>query len=135
MYTATINSTFSNDENGNIELELLYKDSDGQDIGAYAAGDDIASVLNDIADQIEEALTAAEKEEDEEMDEITRLNKKIEELSKQVEDLTARNAELVNAHNSTDNRKEDYSYLLDKLNNFKSAWGDDFAPLFKHVIA
>jgi len=121
MYTATINSTFSNDENGNIELELLYKDSDGQDIGAYAAGDDIASVLNDIADQIEESLAAAEKEEDEEMDEITRLNKKIEELSKQVEDLTARNAELVNANNSTDNRKEDYSYLLDKLNNFKSA--------------
>lgn len=135
MYTATINSTFSNDENGNIELELLYKDSDGQDIGAYAAGDDIASVLNDIADQIEEALAAADKEEDEEMDEITRLNKKIEELSKQVEDLAARNAELVNAHNSIDNRKEDYSYLLDKLNNFKSVWGDDFAPLFKHVIA
>lgn len=134
MYTATINSTFSSDENGNIELELLYKDSDGQDIGAYAAGDDITSVLNDIADQIEEAVAAAEKEE-EEMDEITRLNKKIEELTKQVEDLTSRNAELANANNSVDNRKEDYSYLLDKLNNFKSAWGDDFAPLFKHVIA
>lgn len=139
MYNANINCTFSLADNNEMELELLFKDSDGKDIGAYAAGNDLTAILTDVADQIEEAIAAAEKEE-EEMNEIDRLNKKIEELTKQLEDLNTRNAYLekktkVDISNNKNNDEDDYSYLLDKVNNFKSVWGDDFAPLFKHIIA
>lgn len=148
MYSASINSTFSSDENGKIELELLYKDSDGKDIGAYSTGQDLSDVLEDIADQLEEALAETNQE-----DQLTVMTKKIDDLTAQVQSLTARNADLENKLKNYE--KEDhspvtndddykinfsdkrYSELLDKINSLKNKniWGDDFAPLFKHVIA
>lgn len=148
MYSASINSTFSSDENGKIELELLYKDSDGKDIGAYSTGQDLSDVLEDIADQLEEALAETNQE-----DQLTVMTKKIDDLTAQVQSLTARNADLENKLKNYE--KEDhspvtndddykinfsdkrYSELLDKINSLKSknVWGDDFAPFFKHVIA
>ena len=148
MYSASINSTFSSDENGKIELELLYKDSDGKDIGAYSTGQDLSDVLEDIADQLEEAFAEADQEDD-----LTVMTKKIDDLTAQIQNLTARNTDLENrlkkyekedvyctsATNDDDYKvnfsDKRYSELLDKINSFKSVWGDDLAPLFKHVIA
>lgn len=148
MYSASINSTFSNNEDGKIELELLYKDSDGKDIGAYSVGEDLSDVLEDIIDQLEEALAEAPAE-----DSLTTMTKKINDLTAQVQNLTARNTDLENKLKKYE--KEDYHYtpvtndddykinfsdkryseLLDKINSFNKVWGDDFAPLFKHVMA
>lgn len=147
MYSASINSTFSNNEDGKIELELLYKDSDGKDIGAYSVGEDLSDVLEDIVDQLEEALAEKPVE-----DNLTIMAKKIDDLTAQIQTLTTRNADLENKLKKYE--KEDhspvedddykinfsdksYSELLDKINSFKNknVWGDDFAPLFKHIMA
>jgi len=147
MYSASINSTFSNNEDGKIELELLYKDSDGKDIGAYSVGEDLSDVLEDIVDQLEEALAEKPVE-----DNLTTMAKKIDDLTAQIQTLTARNADLENKlkkyekedHSSVEDddykinfSDKSYSELLDKINSFKnkSVWGDDFAPLFKHIMA
>lgn len=148
MYSASINSTFSNNEDGKIELELLYKDSDGKDIGAYSVGEDLSDVLEDIVDQLEEALAEAPAE-----DNLTTMAKKIDDLTAQVQTLTARNTDLENKlkkyekenHSPVENdgdykinfSDKSYSELLDKINSFKnkSVWGDDFAPLFRHIMA
>ncbi len=150
MYSTIINSTFSSNDDGKMELEVLYKDSDGKDLGAYATSDDISTLLNDIVDQLEEQITEAEHEEEPET-EVDRLNRKIDELTKQIAELSDRNAYLEKALTplkdvapsesaepakpTSESTNKAYAELLDKLNKFNAIWGDDFAPLFKHVIA
>ena len=63
MYSASINCIFSSDESDNIEIEVSMRDSDGKDLSAYAAGDDITAVLGDIADHLEEGFAETEKPE------------------------------------------------------------------------
>lgn len=138
MYSASINCIFSSDESDNIEIEVSMRDSDGKDLSAYAAGDDITVVLGDIADQLEEGFAEAEKPE---LTEAEKLTKKIEELSAQLDEMTARNQYLENALTrayedqtpknkepkkydnviSVKNSKKDYSSLLDRLNKFSTS--------------
>lgn len=138
MYSASINCIFSSDESDNIEVEVSMRDSDGKDLSAYAAGDDITAVLGDIADQLEEGFAEAEKPE---LTEAEKLTKKIEELSAQLDEMTARNQYLENALTrayedqtpknkepkkydniiTVKNSKKDYSSLLDRLNKFSTS--------------
>ena len=53
MYSASIHCVFSSDESDNMELEVSMRDSEGKDLSAYAAGDDITTLLGDIADQLD----------------------------------------------------------------------------------
>lgn len=139
MYSASINCIFSSDESDNIEIEVSMRDSDGKDLSAYAAGDDITAVLGDIADQLEEGFAETEKPE---LTEAEKLAQKIEELSAQLDEMTARNQYLENALTrvyedqtpknnepqkkydnviSVKNSKKDYSSLLDRLNKFSTS--------------
>lgn len=138
MYSASINCIFSSDESDNIEVEVSMRDSDGKDLSAYAAGDDITAVLGDIADQLEEGFAEAEKPE---LTEAEKLTKKIEELSAQLDEMTVRNQYLENALTkayedqtpknkepkkydniiTVKNSKKDYSSLLDRLNKFSTS--------------
>lgn len=138
MYSASINCIFSSDESDNIEVEVSMRDSDGKDLSAYAAGDDITAVLGDIADQLEEGFAEAEKPE---LTEAEKLTKKIEELSAQLDEMIARNQYLENALTrayedqtpknkepkkydniiTVKNSKKDYSSLLDRLNKFSTS--------------
>ena len=138
MYSASINCIFSSDESDNIEIEVSMRDSDGKDLSAYAAGDDITAVLGDIADQLEEGFAEAEKPE---LTEAEKLAQKIEELSAQLDEMTARNQYLealtrvyedqTSKNNepqkkydyviTVKNSKKDYSSLLDRLNKFSAS--------------
>ena len=132
MYSASIHCIFSSDESDNMELEVSMRDSEGKDLSAYAAGDDITTLLGDIADQLDEAIAEAEKEP--ELTEVEKLTQQIEELTNQLNDMTARNQYLENAiaktyeneephkyHNNINvkNTKKDYSSLLDKFDKFE----------------
>ena len=138
MYSASINCIFSSDESDNMEIEVSMRDSDGKDLTAYAASDDITAVLGDIADQLEEGFAEAEKPE---LTEAEKLAQKIEELSAQLDEMTARNQYLENALTkayedqtpknkepkkydnviTVKNSKKDYSSLLDRLNKFSTS--------------
>lgn len=139
MYSASINCIFSSDESDNIEVEVSMRDSEGKDLSAYAAGDDITAVLGNIADQLEEGFAEAEKPE---FTEAEKLAQKIEELNAQLNKITARNQYLENAltkayedqtpknnkpqkkYDNTitvNNLKKDYSSLLDRLNKFSTS--------------
>ena len=138
MYSASIHCIFSSDESDNIELEVSMRDSEGKDLSAYAAGDDITAVLGDIADQLEEGFAETEKPE---LTEAEKLAQKIEELSAQLDEMTARNQYLealtrvyedqTSKNNepqkkydnviTVKNSKKDYSSLLDRLNKFSAS--------------
>lgn len=139
MYSASISCIFSSDESDNIELEVSMRDSDGKDLSAYAAGNDLTTVLGDIADQLEEGFAEAEEPE---LTEAEKLTQKIDELTAQLNEMTARNQYLENAiakayedqtpknnepqkkYNNTinvKNVKKDYSALLDKLDKFSTS--------------
>ena len=50
MYSASIHCIFSSDESDNMELEVSMRDSEGKDLSAYAASDDITTLLIDNRD-------------------------------------------------------------------------------------
>ncbi len=139
MYSASISCIFSSDEADNMELEVSMRDSDGKDLSAYAAGNDLTAVLGDIADQLEEGFAEAEEPE---LTEAEKLTQKIDELTAQLNEMTVRNQYLENAiakayedqtpknnepqkkYNNTinvKNVKKDYSALLDKLDKFSTS--------------
>lgn len=141
MYSTSINCIFSTDDSENMELEVSIRDSDGKDFSAYAASDDITTLLNDIVDQFDEAIAEAEKEP--ELTEVEQLTQRINELTNQLNDMATRNQYLENAiakayeeqtarnneplkkyDNSINitNMKKNYSSLLDKIDRFENTY-------------
>ena len=104
MFSINANTMYSFDENGEHSIEISYADSDGVNVGAYAAGDTLEEVLSDVFDQIDEAIAEynddqADVEESETLKkQIAELQAQIAESQAQIADLQARNDELEKRH-------------------------------------
>lgn len=121
MFSINANTMYSFDENGEHSIEISYADSDGVNVGAYAAGDTLEGVLSDVFDQIDEAI--AEYNDDQaDVEEAETLKKQIADLQAQIAELQARNNELEKRHAEKLNRKPAFDEDLKTfINNFRKS--------------
>lgn len=121
MFSINANTMYSFDENGEHSIEISYADSDGVNVGAYASGDTLESVLSDVFDQIDEAI--AEYNDDQaDVEEAETLKKQIADLQAQITELQARNNELEKRHAEKLNRKPALDEDLKTfINNFRKS--------------
>lgn len=116
MYSFNVFTTYAVEENGEHSAEVHIKDSDGADICAYADGKDLLEVINNLAEELEDAMAdlddeAADKEEakirelrekeavekarlEEEAKKQAEIQKTRDDLNKQIADLQAKLAAL-----------------------------------------
>jgi regulator of replication initiation timing len=131
MEKFTVNSgiNMTTDENGEIEINFNFKDSDGSNINITEKGDNLTDVMETIIDKI----ANMEKQKKEPTPE-ERLASKVAELQKQTEQLRRENMMLKQRINDlsapketpVENKKEDMSSLQDFINNM---FGNHFTTL------
>ena len=88
MYNVHANIMYTLDDKGQHSVELNYVDSDGIDVGAYAEGENIDKVVDDLVGQIEEELAERENQKAK-AKEIANLENQIAELETQLNELKA----------------------------------------------
>lgn len=116
VYSISASSMFSIDENGKHSLEVAYKDSDGIDAGAYSEGNSFDEVLGDVLDQIDAAIADADDARADQ-EEVAQLQAQIDDLTRQLEELKARNTTKVEKKNNKNFENFVTNAKLEKKNN------------------
>lgn len=127
MYSISAVTTYAIEENGAHTMEVHVKDSDGIDLSAYAEGENLLETINNITEELEDAMADYDDQRaDEEEARLRALKEKEEEAKKQAElrkSITDQIAEL-QAQLDELNKKsivvnENYCSLGDKNSNKK----------------
>jgi septal ring factor EnvC (AmiA/AmiB activator) len=131
MYSIQTNAMYSIDENGKHSIEIAYKDSDGIDASAYSEGNDVMSVISDIADKLDKQIAdfddkKADAEEQKMLEsQISDLEAKINDLKAQLDDTVSKKNALKKKPAAHENVNKISSDDLNKMFN-KHFW-DFFA--------
>lgn len=108
FYSCEGNFTYTNND-GVMSIEFNYHDSDDNHCGTYQEGTDVLTLLNNIADDIENQLAAADDNKAD-LEEIADIEAKIAELNDRLIELKTRtnttNNFSVTTEKITDNAKE-----------------------------
>lgn len=86
MYSIHANVMYALDDEGKHSIEINYVDSDGVDLAAYAEGNTIEAVVDNLVDQLEEEAQEQQYAK-EKAKQINKIDAQIAELEAQLEDL------------------------------------------------
>lgn len=110
FYSCEGNFTYTNND-GVMSIEFNYHDSDDNHCGTYQEGTDILTLLNNMADDIEDQLAAADDNKAD-LEEIANIEAEIAQLNDRLTELKTRTNTVNHSSVSTEKIKEDAKDLL-----------------------
>ena len=119
MYSIHANVMYALDDEGKHSIEINYVDSDGADLAAYAEGNTIEAVVDNLVDQLEEEVQEQQYAK-EKAKQINEIDTQIAELEAQLEDLKNNRKKLDLPQEKT---QEDFDTVYKKFcKDFESWW-------------
>lgn len=119
MYSIHANVMYALDDEGKHSIEINYIDSDGMDLAAYAEGNTIEAVVDNLVDQLEEEVQEQQYAK-EKAKQINEIDAQIADLEAQLENLKNNRKKLNLPQEKT---QEDFDTVYKKFcKDFESWW-------------